>query len=64
MDYDCLSSLDGLHLDRSDSKPARLYLSLVYAHGEAGTKKRIEIAQVCVSFPFGVATECGLARTS
>ncbi len=39
-----------------------MYLGLVHANDKAGTKKRIEIAQISVPFPFGVGTECGLGR--
>lgn len=57
------SPLTGLKLDSSGSKPPHIYLGVVHANDEAGTKKRIETAQASVSFPFGVATECGLGRT-
>lgn len=39
-----------------------LYLGLVHAEDEAGTRRRIEAARRVVS-AFGVATECGLGRT-
>ncbi|CAJ2511699.1 Uu.00g073240.m01.CDS01 [Anthostomella pinea] len=55
--------LAGLKLDSSASKPPRIYLGVVHANDEAGTKKRIDTAQASVPFPFGVATECGLGRT-
>ncbi|KAI1365676.1 hypothetical protein F5Y08DRAFT_303376 [Xylaria arbuscula] len=58
-----LAAISGLKLNGSAAKPSRLYLGLVHANDEAGTKKRIETAQACVPFPFGVATECGLGRT-
>ncbi|KAI0162930.1 hypothetical protein BJ166DRAFT_281179 [Pestalotiopsis sp. NC0098] len=44
-------------------KPPHLYLGLVHANDEAGTRKRIEVAESTVPFPFGVGTECGLGRT-
>jgi hypothetical protein len=44
-------------------KPPRLYLGLVHANDETGTRKRIEVAKSAIPFPFGVATECGLGRT-
>ncbi|KAI1409631.1 hypothetical protein F5Y13DRAFT_169716 [Hypoxylon sp. FL1857] len=63
MDSDYFSPLTGLKLDSSGSKPPYVYLGLVHADDEAGTKQRIETAQASVPFPFGVATECGLGRT-
>ncbi|KAI1133168.1 hypothetical protein F5Y10DRAFT_229556 [Nemania abortiva] len=62
-DADYLSALDGLNLNSPGLKPPRLYLGVVHADDEAGTKKRIETARARVPFPFGVATECGLGRT-
>ncbi|OTA98013.1 hypothetical protein M426DRAFT_70564 [Hypoxylon sp. CI-4A] len=62
-DSDYFSPLNGLKLDRAGSNPPKVYLGVVHANDEAGTKKRIEAAQASVSFPFGVATECGLGRT-
>lgn len=63
-DSDYLAPLAGLKLDNSSgSKPPYVYLGVVHANDEAGTKKRIETAQASVPFPFGVATECGLGRT-
>lgn len=41
----------------------QLFLGLVHANDEEGTKKKIEVAQKVYSKPFGVATECGLGRT-
>ncbi|KAI6081446.1 hypothetical protein F4821DRAFT_26780 [Hypoxylon rubiginosum] len=61
-DSDYFTPLNGLKLDNPGSKP-HVYLGVVHANDEAGTKKRIEIAQNSVTFPFGVATECGLGRT-
>ncbi|KAI0376104.1 hypothetical protein F5Y04DRAFT_267190 [Hypomontagnella monticulosa] len=55
------SHLNGLKLD--SAKPPYIYLGVVHANDEAGTKKRIEAAQANVPFSFGVATECGLGRT-
>ena len=40
-----------------------LFLGLVHANDEAGTKRRIEVARSAYPHPFGVATECGLGRT-
>ena len=42
----------------------KLYLGLIHANDEEGTKHRIEAAQRAFSSGFGVATECGLGRTS
>ncbi|KAF2732566.1 hypothetical protein EJ04DRAFT_307878 [Polyplosphaeria fusca] len=39
-----------------------LYLGLVHAHDEGGTRERIAAAQEVVK-EFGVATECGMGRT-
>ncbi|KAI2633147.1 hypothetical protein GGS26DRAFT_555458 [Hypomontagnella submonticulosa] len=62
-DSEYFSPLAGLKLDSAGSKSPYIYLGLVHANDEAGTKKRIETAQASVPFPFGVATECGLGRT-
>ncbi|KAI1377944.1 hypothetical protein F4677DRAFT_30842 [Hypoxylon crocopeplum] len=62
-DSDYFSPLTGLKLDISGLKPPHIYLGVVHANDEAGTKKRIETAQATVPFHFGVATECGLGRT-
>ncbi|KAI0838527.1 hypothetical protein F5Y06DRAFT_48521 [Hypoxylon sp. FL0890] len=62
-DSDYFSPLTGLKLDSFGSKPPDIYLGVVHANDEAGTKKRIETARASVPFPFGVATECGLGRT-
>lgn len=45
------------------SKGCRLYLGVVHANDEAGTKERIRAAQSVFKEQFGVATECGLGRT-
>jgi hypothetical protein len=42
---------------------ARLYLGLVHANDESGTRERIAVAQAVYPGQFGVATECGLGRT-
>ena len=42
---------------------AELYLGLLHPEDEEGTRKRIETASMFVS-PFGLATECGLGRSS
>jgi methionine synthase II (cobalamin-independent) len=52
-----------LNMSGSGSKPPLLYLGLVHANDEAGTRKRIETAQSSIPFAFGIATECGLGRT-
>ncbi|KAK7937207.1 uncharacterized protein PG986_014075, partial [Apiospora aurea] len=52
-----------LRLGAPELKPPRLYLGVVHANDEVGTKKRVETAQAVVPFPFGEATECGLGRT-
>lgn len=44
-------------------RDTQLFLGLVHANDEEGTKKRIEVAQKTYSKPFGVATECGMGRT-
>ncbi|KAI1139218.1 hypothetical protein F5Y05DRAFT_341571 [Hypoxylon sp. FL0543] len=62
-DSDYFAPLTSLKIDSSGSKAPHVYLGLVHANDEAGTKKRIETAQATVPFPFGVATECGLGRT-
>ena len=46
-----------------DLKGAKLFLGLVHADDEDGTRKRIAAAQSVCSLPFGVATECGMGRT-
>jgi hypothetical protein len=56
--------LVNLELNSTGLKPPHIYLGLVHANDKAGTQKRIETAQTVVPFPFGVATECGLGRTS
>ncbi|KAI0405665.1 hypothetical protein F4802DRAFT_166057 [Xylaria palmicola] len=60
-DADYFLPLTRLKLD--SSKPPYIYLGVVHANDEAGTKKRIETARATVPFHFGVATECGLGRT-
>lgn len=40
----------------------KLYLGLVHANDEEGTRQRIQVAQTVVQ-DFGVATECGMGRT-
>ncbi|ETS88203.1 hypothetical protein PFICI_02031 [Pestalotiopsis fici W106-1] len=65
-DPEYFSPLAGLELHDhigQGQKPPRLYLGLVHANDEVGTRKRIEMAEATVPFPFGVATECGLGRT-
>ncbi|KAK8064597.1 hypothetical protein PG994_007235 [Apiospora phragmitis] len=55
--------LTRLNLNAPGLKPPHIYLGVVHANDEAGTRKRVETAQAVVPFPFGVATECGLGRT-
>ena len=43
---------------------ALLYLGLVHANDEAGTRERIRVARSVYRNPFGVATECGIGRTA
>ncbi|KAI0180858.1 hypothetical protein GGR52DRAFT_521906 [Hypoxylon sp. FL1284] len=63
-DAEYFAPLKSLRLDNSaGSESPRVYLGLVHASDEEGTRKRIETAQASVPFPFGVATECGLGRT-
>lgn len=47
-----------------DLKDVKLFLGLVHVNDEEGTKKRIEVAQSVYSKPFGVATECGIGRST
>lgn len=44
-------------------RDTRLYLGLVHANDEGGTKERIDVATSVYERPFGIATECGLGRT-
>ncbi|KAL8822240.1 MAG: hypothetical protein Q9191_007021, partial [Dirinaria sp. TL-2023a] len=46
-----------------DLRGARLYLCLVHANDEEGTRNRIRTVQKIYTRPFGVATECGMGRT-
>lgn len=65
-DPEYFAPLAGLELNKGSDrgqKPPHLYLGLVHANDEAGTRKRIEVAESTVPFPFGVGTECGLGRT-
>jgi hypothetical protein len=41
----------------------RLYLGVVHANDESGTRRKISAAQATYPGEFGVATECGLGRT-
>ncbi|KAL3484939.1 hypothetical protein BJX62DRAFT_248051 [Aspergillus germanicus] len=54
--------LKKLELGVDSPAQTKLYLGLVHANDEAGTKRRIE-AVLPVVKGFGVATECGLGRT-
>jgi hypothetical protein len=55
-------ALRGLELGVASPDETKLYLGLVHANDEAGTRRRIEAALSIVKV-FGVATECGLGRT-
>ena len=56
VDVDYFEPLKGLQIGSTE-----LYLDLLYASDEAGTRKRIEVAAGFIK-PFGLATECGLGR--
>ncbi|KAK7932241.1 hypothetical protein PG985_002953 [Apiospora marii] len=62
-DAEYFAPLARLRLDAPGSLPPRIFLGLVHANDESGTKRRIEMAQKVLPFPFGVATKCGLGRT-
>ncbi|XDG06461.1 hypothetical protein ABKA04_006076 [Annulohypoxylon sp. FPYF3050] len=63
-DSDYFLPITNLKLENHyNTKPPYLYLGVVHANDDVGTKKRIETAKANVPFPFGVATECGLGRT-
>ncbi len=47
-----------------DLRGALLYLGVVHANDEAGTRERIRVARSVYMHPFGVATECGIGRTA
>ena len=50
-------------MKKLDVGDAKLFLGLVHAHDESGTRQRIKTAKtVCPEF--GIATECGLGRTA
>jgi hypothetical protein len=53
-----------LNSSGSGTKPPLLYLGLVHASDETGTRKRIDTARSSIPFNFGISTECGLGRTS
>ena len=50
-------------LERLDAGDTKLYLGLVHANDEGGTKNRIRAAQAIYHNEFGVATECGMGQT-
>ena len=50
-------------LKQLDIGDTELYLGLLHVDGEEGTRKRIKAAAEFVA-PFGLATECGLGRSS
>ena len=58
VDSEYFTPLNGLRLNDT-----RLYLGLVHANDEAGTKERLRTARATYPHQFGVATECGLGRT-
>ncbi|KAJ8612200.1 hypothetical protein MRB53_037590 [Persea americana] len=43
---------------------AELFLGLVHGNDTLGTLSRVQTARSALDRPFGVATECGLGRTS
>ncbi|KAL3459050.1 hypothetical protein BJX64DRAFT_208039 [Aspergillus heterothallicus] len=45
------------------AESTRLFLGLVHANDEEGTRRRIDAAQSVLDRQFGVATECGMGRT-
>ncbi|KAL4860743.1 hypothetical protein BDV12DRAFT_181168 [Aspergillus spectabilis] len=49
--------------DLQSAEDTRLYLGVVHAYDEEGTRRRIKTAQSVVKRSFGVATECGMGRT-
>ena len=51
-------------LEKLSIGQGRLYLGLVHANDEDGTLERIRAASSIYGRPFGVATECGMGRTS
>lgn len=51
-------------LERMKLPDTKLFLGLVHAEDESGTRRRIERASKAVQRPFGISTECGLGRTS
>ena len=48
----------------AELKDVNLFLGLIHANDEEGTRKRIEVARSVYSKPFGIATECGIGRTT
>ncbi|KAL3467201.1 hypothetical protein BJX64DRAFT_274188 [Aspergillus heterothallicus] len=54
--------LSRLELGLPVEEKTRLYLGLVHANDEEGTKRRLQMASFFAK-DFGVATECGLGRT-
>ncbi|KAI9696299.1 MAG: hypothetical protein M1820_008222 [Bogoriella megaspora] len=58
VDIEYFAPLNKLNLGSS-----RVYLGLVHANDEDGTRNRISVARAACSHAFGVATECGLGRT-
>jgi hypothetical protein len=50
-------------LKKLQLRGTRLYLGVVHALDESGTRRRIAAAQAAYPGQFGVATECGLGRT-
>jgi hypothetical protein len=61
-DQDYFEPLRKLVLGVGTPANTKLYLGLVHANDEDGTRRRIEAALSVVKY-FGVATECGLGRS-
>lgn len=60
------NGLDGAYfapLKKSRLEVTELYLGLLHANDEEGTRDSIKAAAKCIT-PFGLATECGLGRSS
>ncbi|KAF2659283.1 hypothetical protein K491DRAFT_651455 [Lophiostoma macrostomum CBS 122681] len=67
VDEEYFEDMKRLELDKykhaEGASRTKLYLGLVHAHDESGTRERIKVAENVVPFDFGVATECGMGRT-
>ena len=51
-------------LQKLDLESTQLFLGLVHANDETGTKERIGMAKQVYQGDFGISSECGLGRTS